>query len=60
MLQYLKEEYPCKIVNAYSMISQETCQENKVMLSYRKNYCNIMNFESEACHLVAKVISEEN
>ena len=42
------------------MISQETCQENKLMLSYLKNYCNIMNFESEACHLVAKVISEEN
>ena len=75
VLQYLKEEYPCKIVNAYSMISQETCQENKVMLKYLKTYCNSivlfddkkikdicrnqnMDLESEACHLVARVMAD--
>ena len=75
LLHDIKEEYPCKIVNAYSTISQKTCDKDKVMLSYLKTYCDSivlfddkkikdictnqkMNIESEACHLIARVIAD--
>ena len=75
LLHDIKEEYPCKIVNAYSTISQETCNKNKVMLGYLKDYCDSivlfddkkikdicrnqkMNPESEACHLIARVMAD--
>ena len=40
LLQDIKEEYPHKIVNSYSIISQETCQHNIPMLCDLKMYCD--------------------
>lgn len=75
LLQEIKEEYPSKIVNSYSIISQETCQENLPRLSDLQTYSdsvvlfddkkmkdicrkNNMNFESDSCHLVARVMAD--
>ena len=40
LLQDIKEEYPHKIVNSFSIVSQETCQENIMMLNDLKTYCD--------------------
>lgn len=75
LLRDIKQEYPRKIVNAYSIISQDTRVENLTMLSDLKACCDSvvlfddkkikdicksqnMNFESDACHLVARVMSD--
>ena len=77
IIRDIKEEYPCKIVNAYSIISQQACVQNIATLSDLKTYCDSvvlfddkkikdicrtqhtnMNIESDACHLVARVISD--